>query len=94
VWYGIQQYQRTDNIAIQKEHDFWQPPSERPYPLDLIISDVVNGRTRAQASYLLVQSDSMIIKQQRNERDVDVIVHLGESENCGSFRVEWEIAGC
>ena len=37
---------------------------ERPYPLDLIISDVVDGRTRAQASYLLVQSDSVIIEQQ------------------------------
>jgi hypothetical protein len=22
------QYQRTDKIAIQKENDFWQPPSE------------------------------------------------------------------
>jgi hypothetical protein len=38
---------------------------ERPDPLDLIISDVVDGRTRAQESYLLVQSDSMIIEQQR-----------------------------
>jgi hypothetical protein len=76
------QYQRTDNIAIQKEHYFWQLPSEplrivfkarldslnaideRPYPLELIIFNVVDGRTRAQTSYLLVQSDSVIIEQQ------------------------------
>jgi len=25
---------------------------------------------------------------------VDVIVHLGGSENCGSFRVEWDVASC
>jgi hypothetical protein len=37
---------------------------ERPDPLDLIISNVVDGRTRAQTSYLLVQSDSVIIEQQ------------------------------
>ena len=77
------QYQRTNNIAIQKEHYFWQPPSEpyencfkvrsdllnaideRPYPLDLIIFDVVDGRTRAQRSYLFIQSDSVIVEQQR-----------------------------
>ena len=38
---------------------------ERPDPLDLIISNVVDGKTRAQISYLLVQSDSMIVEQQR-----------------------------
>jgi hypothetical protein len=37
---------------------------ERPYPLDLIIFNVVDSRTRAQTSYLLVQSDSVIIEQQ------------------------------
>ena len=75
------QYQRTDNIAIQKEHYFWQPPleplridqgetdslnaiDERPNPLDLIIFNVVCGITRAQISYLLVQSDTVIIEQQ------------------------------
>jgi hypothetical protein len=143
------QYQRTDNIAIQKKHYFRQPPSEpwelikerpvslnsideRPYPLDLIIFNVVDSRTRAQTSYLLVQSDSVIIEQQclANENmsvekqvmdwiaiqgtrlvseqtwdEVDVtrlleplttkiVVRLGDSENCGSFRVEWIIACC
>jgi hypothetical protein len=37
---------------------------ERPDPLDLIISDVVDGSTRAQTSYLLVQSDGVIVEQQ------------------------------
>ena len=37
---------------------------KRPYPLDLIISYVVGGRTRAQGSYLLVQSDGVIVEQQ------------------------------
>jgi hypothetical protein len=37
---------------------------ERPDPLDLIIINVVDGRTRAQPSYLLVQSDSVIVEQQ------------------------------
>jgi hypothetical protein len=77
------QYQRTNNIAIQKEHYFWQAPSEplrivfkvrpdllnaideRPDPLNLIISNVVDGRTRAHTSYLLVQSNTVIVKQQR-----------------------------
>ena len=77
------QYQRTDNIAIQKEHYFWQAPSkplrivfkarpdslnaidERPYPLDLIISNEADCRTKAQISYLLVQSNSVIVEQQR-----------------------------
>jgi hypothetical protein len=37
---------------------------ERPDPLDLIIYNVVNSRSRAQISYLLVQSDSVIVEQQ------------------------------
>ena len=37
---------------------------ECPDPLDLIIYNVVNSRSRAQTSYLLVQSDSVIIEQQ------------------------------
>jgi len=112
VRYRTQQYQWTDNIAIQKEQYFWQPPSEpyencfkarpdslnaidkRPYPLDLIISYVVGGRTRAQGSYLLVQSDGVIVEQQHNECNTDVIARLDGSENCRSFRVEWKITGC
>jgi hypothetical protein len=50
---------------IKARPDSLNAIDERPYPLDLIISDVVDGRTRAQASYLLVQSDSVIIEQQR-----------------------------
>jgi hypothetical protein len=38
---------------------------ERPDPLDLIISNVVDGRHGAQTSYLLVQSDSVIVEEQR-----------------------------
>jgi hypothetical protein len=38
---------------------------ERPDPLDLIIFNVVDSRTRAQTSYLLVQSNNMIVEQQR-----------------------------
>jgi len=37
---------------------------ERPDPLDLIIFNVVDSRSRAQISYLLVQSNSMIVEQQ------------------------------
>ena len=37
---------------------------ERPDPLDLIMYNVVNSRSRAQMSYLLVQSDSVIVEQQ------------------------------
>ena len=37
---------------------------ERPNPLDLIIYHVVNSRSRAQISYLLVQSDTVIVEQQ------------------------------
>lgn len=36
---------------------------ERPDPLDLIYN-VVDSRSRAQISYLLVQSDSVIVEQQ------------------------------
>ena len=36
---------------------------ERPDPLDLIIYSVVDSKSRAQISYLLVQSDSVIIEQ-------------------------------
>jgi hypothetical protein len=36
----------------------------RPDPLYLIISDIINGRSREQTSYLLVQGDNMIIHQQ------------------------------
>jgi hypothetical protein len=49
---------------IKARPDSLNAIDERPDPLDLIISDVVDGRTRAQASYLLVQSDSVIIEQQ------------------------------
>ena len=38
--------------------------NERPYPLDLIIFNVVDGKIRTQTSYLLVQSDSVIVEQQ------------------------------
>jgi hypothetical protein len=37
---------------------------ERPDPLDLIIYNVADSRSRAQISYLLVQSDSVIVDQQ------------------------------
>ena len=85
-----------------------------------------------QTSYLLVQSDNVIVQQQRlpgedisaQKQDMDwiaiqwmrlvskqtwdevdvmrllgpltieVIDRLDGSENCGSFRVEWMIAGC
>ena len=36
----------------------------RPYPLNLIIFSVVDGKTRAQTSYLLVQSNNVIVEQQ------------------------------
>ena len=36
---------------------------ERPDPLDLITYSVVDSKSRAQISYLLVQSDSVIIEQ-------------------------------
>jgi hypothetical protein len=49
---------------IKARPDSLNAIDERPDPLDLIISGVVDGRTRAQASYLLVQSDSVIIEQQ------------------------------
>ena len=37
---------------------------ERPDPLDLTIYDELDSRSRAQLSYLLVQSDSVIVEQQ------------------------------
>jgi hypothetical protein len=112
--------------------DLLNAADERPYPLDLIIFNVVDGWTREQTSYLLVQSDSVIIKQQHlpgehlsaqkqvidriaiqwmqlvseqtwdevgvmrvlESPTADIIIHLPGSENCGSFRIEWLIAGC
>jgi hypothetical protein len=49
---------------IKGRLDLLNAIDERPYPRDLIISNVVDGRTKAQTSYLLVQSDSVIIEQQ------------------------------
>jgi hypothetical protein len=50
---------------IEARPDSLNAVDERPDPLDLIISNVTDGRTRAQRSYLLVQSDSVIVEQQR-----------------------------
>ena len=50
---------------IKARPDSLNAIDERPDPLDLIISHVVDDRTRAQTSYLLVQSDSVIVEQQR-----------------------------
>jgi hypothetical protein len=49
---------------IKARPDSLNAIDERPYPLDLIMSNVVDGGTRAQTSYLFVQSDSVIIEQQ------------------------------
>ena len=49
---------------IKARPDSLNAIDERPHPLDLIISNVVDGRTRAQTSYLLVQSDGVIVEQQ------------------------------
>ena len=37
---------------------------ERPDPLDLTIYNELDSRSRVQISYLLVQSDSVIVEQQ------------------------------
>ena len=48
---------------IEARPDSLYAIDERPNPLDLIIFNVVDGKIRAQTSYLLVQSDSVIVEQ-------------------------------
>jgi hypothetical protein len=49
---------------IKARPDSLNAIDERPDPLDLIIINVVDSRIRAQTSYLLVQSDGVIVEQQ------------------------------
>jgi hypothetical protein len=49
---------------INARPDLLNAIDKRPDPLDLIVFNVVNG-TRGKTSYLLVQSESMVIEQQR-----------------------------
>jgi hypothetical protein len=46
---------------IKARPDSLNAIDERPDPLDLITSNVVDGGARAQISYLLVQSDTVIV---------------------------------
>jgi len=43
----------------------WNALNKRPDPLDLIISDVINTREKVHTSYLFIQSDHVIVQQQR-----------------------------
>jgi hypothetical protein len=50
---------------IEARPDSLYAIDKRPNPLDLIIFNVIDRIPRAQISYLLVQSDSVIVEQQR-----------------------------